>query len=193
MLVESVVKERIMERLLAGAKAMRLGSGMEADTAMGPLVSESHRIKVAEEVEAGVEEGATIAAGGSAPEDERLRGGYYYNPTIMDGVSHEMRVAKEEIFVPVLTVSTFETQEEALMKANFVDYGLWAGVWTRNLGRAHAMARDIEAGIVCINEEPLTFPQTPFGGFKRSGNSSEQGMDAISTYVRVKNVSVNLD
>ena len=77
--------------------------------------------------------------------------------------------------------------------ANDVDYGLWAGLWTKDLRRAHEVASRLEAGIISINEEPVTFPQTPFGGFKRSGNSSEQGMEAVSSYVRVKNVMINLD
>jgi len=104
-----------------------------------------------------------------------------------------MKIGREEIFGPVLTVTTFEGEEDAIRKANDSEYGLWAGVWTRDLRRAHKVAGRLEAGIVAINEEPTTFPQTPFGGFKKSGNSSEQGMDAIATYVRVKNVSVNLD
>jgi aldehyde dehydrogenase (NAD+) len=133
-----------------------------------------------------------VATGGSAPEEEGLREGYFYRPTILDDVTQDMTVAREEIFGPVLTVTTFETEEDAVTKANDTEYGLWAGVWTRDIRKAHRAAKEIEAGIVTINEEPVTFPQTPFGGFKKSGNSSEQGMDAIQTYVRVKNVSVNL-
>ncbi|MBI3859399.1 MAG: aldehyde dehydrogenase [Thaumarchaeota archaeon] len=193
LLVQNEVKDRIMEKLVSGAEGMRLGNGMEADTAMGPLVAESHRKKVSDNVESGVQEGARVATGGKVPDEEELRSGYYYSPTILDDVSHDMKVAMEEIFGPVLTVTPFSDEKDALMKANYVDYGLWAGVWTRDLRKAHTMARELEAGIVCVNEEPLTFPQTPFGGFKKSGNSSEQGMDAMSSYVRVKNVSVNLD
>ena len=104
-----------------------------------------------------------------------------------------MKVAREEIFGPVLTVTTFESQVDAVAKANDSDYGLWAGVWTRDLRRALGVVGSLDSGVVTVNEEPITFPQTPFGGFKRSGNASEQGMDAISSYVRVKNVSINLD
>ena len=192
LLVEAGVKDRIMERLVPEASSMRLGNGLEPETEIGPLVADSHRRRVAGWVEKGIEEGARVATGGSAPEEEGLREGYFYRPTILDDVTQDMTVAREEIFGPVLTVTTFETEEDAVTKANDTEYGLWAGVWTRDIRKAHRAAKEIEAGIVTINEEPVTFPQTPFGGFKKSGNSSEQGMDAIQTYVRVKNVSVNL-
>lgn len=193
LLVQESVRLALVEKLVAGANAMKLGNGLDADTKMGPLVTDAHRERVAGYVKVGVAEGAKVVAGGSSPDAAALKDGYYYSPTIMEGVSQEMRVAREEIFGPVLTVSSFETEDEAVTMANDTEFGLWAGIWTRDIRRAHRMAKELEAGIVTINEEPITFPQTPFGGFKRSGNASEQGMDAISSYVRVKNVSVNLD
>ena len=192
LLVEEEVKDALLQRLVEGADSMRLGDGLIPETAMGPLVADSQRKRVAGYVESGVEEGARVAAGGGAPEDEGLRAGYFYRPTILDGVTRDMKVHREEIFGPVLTVTEFKGEDDAVQKANDSQYGLWAGVWTDDLRRAHTVAAKLESGIVTINEEPITFPQTPFGGFKSSGNSSEQGMDAVHSYVRVKNVSVNL-
>jgi aldehyde dehydrogenase (NAD+) len=193
LLVEEGVKEAVMKRVVEGANAIKVGDGLRPETAMGPLVSESQRRRVADYVEVGTAEGAVVAAGGEVPDDEELKGGYFYRPTVLDGVTPDMRVAREEIFGPVLTVTTFRGDDDAVSKANDSEYGLWAGVWTRDLRRAHSVAGKLEAGIVTVNEEPVTFPQTPFGGFKKSGNSSEQGMDAIQAYVRTKNVSISLD
>ncbi|HUH82696.1 MAG TPA: aldehyde dehydrogenase family protein [Nitrososphaerales archaeon] len=193
LLVEEGIRDSFVEKLVRGADAMKLGDGLAPDTAMGPLVADSQRSRVASYVRIGTDQGAKVVAGGAQPEEEELRAGYFYRPTILDGVTQEMKVARDEIFGPVLTVTTFDGQEDAVAKANDSDFGLWAGVWTKELRRAHRVAAALEAGIVAVNEEPTTFPQTPFGGFKRSGNSSEQGMDAVSSYVRIKNVSVNLD
>jgi aldehyde dehydrogenase (NAD+) len=193
LLVEEGIKDELVRRVVDGANRMKVGDGMNPETAMGPLVAESQRERVAKYVQIGVGEGARVAAGGAAPEDEGLKGGYFYRPTVLEGVTQDMKVAQEEIFGPVLTVTAFEGQDDAVTKANDSEYGLWAGIWTRDLRKAHTVARDLESGIVAVNEEPITFPQTPFGGFKNSGNASEQGMDAVSAYVRVKNVSVNLD
>jgi aldehyde dehydrogenase (NAD+) len=193
LLVEEEVKEAILQSLVEGANGMKVGDGLKPDTTMGPLVAESQRKRVASYVEIGTGEGARVAAGGSPPDQEDLSGGYYYKPTILDGVTQDMRVAREEIFGPVLTVSTFKGDDDAVQKANDSEYGLWAGIWTKDLRRAHIVAGKLEAGIVTVNEEPITFPQTPFGGFKNSGNSSEQGTEAVLAYVRTKNVSVNLD
>jgi aldehyde dehydrogenase (NAD+) len=193
LLVEEEVKEAVVQKLVRGAEAMKLGDGLSPETTMGPLVAESQRKRVAGYVETGRGEGAVVIAGGSLPTEEGLSHGYFYRPTILDGVAQDMTVAKEEIFGPVLTVTTFKGQDDAVRKANDSEYGLWAGVWTDDLRVAHSVAGRLESGIVTINEEPITFPQTPFGGFKSSGNSSEQGVDAVQSYVRTKNISVNLD
>jgi acyl-CoA reductase-like NAD-dependent aldehyde dehydrogenase len=139
-----------------------------------------------------MEEGAKIVTGGGIPEDAELEKGNFVKPTIFYGVNHEMKVGCEEIFGPVLSVFTFQTTEEAMELANATKYGLYAGVWTNNLKLAHQVAARIEAGVVSINEYLVTFPQTPFGGYKDSGIGYENGLQAIGQYTRIKNVSVNL-
>lgn len=193
LLVESSVATKLVGAVTEGARSMKLGDGTNPETKMGPLVADSQRDRVAGFVEGSLEEGATVLTGGKVPEAKELADGFFYEPTVLGDVTRGMKVAREEIFGPVLTVSTFDTTEEAVELANDVEYGLWAGVWTRDLKRAHGVAARLESGIISINEGPVTFSQTPFGGFKRSGNSSEQGMEAISSYVRVKNVMINMD
>ena len=114
-------------------------------------------------------------------------------PTIFDGVSADMRIAREEIFGPVLCAFDFRDEEDLIEAANGTDYGLAAGIWTHGLATAHRIAARLEAGIVTINEFPVTFPQTPFTGFKQSGLGHEQGVDAVDAYTRVKSVSINLE
>jgi aldehyde dehydrogenase (NAD+) len=111
---------------------------------------------------------------------------------VVTEVRPDQRIAREEVFGPVLTVSSFSSPEEAIALANGTTYGLLAAVWTRDLGTAHSVARRLEAGMVTINDPPTTFPQTPFGGFKESGLGFEQGRQAIDAYTRQKNVLVNL-
>jgi acyl-CoA reductase-like NAD-dependent aldehyde dehydrogenase len=192
LLVESTIAQKVIDAVVQGAKVLRLGNGMEPDTRMGPLISDPHRRRVAGFVAGGANDGANVLAGGRVPDTGTLANGFFYEPTVLGNASPEMKVSKEEIFGPVLTITSFETDEEARKLANDVEYGLWAGIWTRDLRRAHTFAQQLEAGIVAVNEEPITFPQTPFGGYKKSGNSTEQGMDAISSYLRVKNISINL-
>ncbi|HXW36321.1 MAG TPA: aldehyde dehydrogenase family protein [Nitrososphaerales archaeon] len=193
LILETSCSKEVLEKIREGARSMKLGEGLDPETKMGPLISSSQRERVDGYVRSGVEDGAELLAGGRAPDAKELSSGYFYEPTVLTGVEQDMKVAQEEIFGPVLSVITFDSPDEAVEKANDTRYGLWAGVWTKNLSRAHSIAQSLDAGIVCVNEEPVTFPQTPFGGFKASGNSSEQGSDAINGYVRVKNVSVNLD
>jgi len=193
LIVEAKCAEELLDKVASAATGMKLGDGLNPETKMGPLVSGTQRERVGSYVKGALEEGAKARTGGRVPSDEALASGYFYEPTILTDVAPEMQVAREEVFGPVLSVLEFEKEDEAVDLANDTRYGLWAGVWTRDLKRAHNVAHRIDAGIVGVNEEPVTFPQTPFGGFKASGNASEQGLDAIGTYVRVKNVSVNLD
>jgi len=186
-LVHEAVRDDLVERLVERAESYELGPG-RADPDMGPLASEAQFEKVTGYVRLGREEGATLAAGGDAPDRE----GYFVEPTVFTGVEGDMRIAQEEIFGPVLSVVSVADEAEALAVANDVEYGLVAGVFTSDVTRAHRFARRLEAGNVYVNKWFGDTNQTPFGGYKRSGIGREKGLEALDSYLQTKNVAVNL-
>ena len=190
LLVHEDIRDEVVERVVERAEATPLGSGIDDDGRMGPAVSESHREEVLGYVETGIEEGATLATGGSIPEEKSE--GYFIEPTVFTDVDNEMTIAREEIFGPVLCVIEFSDFEEAMAIANDSPFGLSAGVWTTDLSTAHDAASRLEYGMVSVNEYPQTFPQTPFGGVKESGLGREQGTEAVREYTQSKTVNVNL-
>ena len=192
LVVEAGVEAPLLEKLKAVAQGLKLGAGVEAGVTMGPLVSRDQMERVLGFVTEARDGGARIFLGGGRPSSPELQEGNFVEPTVVTDVDPEARMVREEIFGPVLAVHRFETAEEALRLANQTRYGLFASIWTRDLATAHGVARQLEAGMVTINEPPMTFPQTPFGGYKESGVGFEQGRDAPLVYTRRKNVIVNL-
>jgi aldehyde dehydrogenase (NAD+) len=188
LLVEESVREPLVDRIIRHAQQVTLGPGME-DPDMGPLVSAEHFDRVMGYVEAGRNEGASLITGGRASEFEK---GYFVSPTVFDGVSSEMSIAREEIFGPVLSVLPFSGDEEAAEIANDSNYGLAAGIFTSDIDRAMRFARDIQAGYVMINEYFTGGPGSPFGGYKQSGIGRERGLVALQNYTQVKNVVVRV-
>ncbi|MFC6988559.1 aldehyde dehydrogenase family protein [Haloplanus sp. GCM10025708] len=187
LLVHESVHDELVERVVDAAESYSLGPGVE-DPDMGPLVSEEQFEKVTDYVELGRAEGATLAAGGDAPNRE----GHFVEPTVFTDVSNDMRIAQEEIFGPVLVVVPFSTADEALELANDVEYGLTSGVFTSDVTRAHRFARDLEAGNVYVNQWFGDTNQTPFGGYKMSGIGREKGLEALESYLRTKNVAIDI-
>jgi len=193
LLVHEDVARTFLDKLKERTEKMRLGPGLEEGVQMGPLVSREQARTVSEAIEEGIRKGSTPLAGGGSPEDARLRDGNFLLPTIFESPPEDSRVAREEVFGPVLAAWSFADLDEAVARANDTPYGLSAGIWTQDLGMAHSLARRLKAGMVSINEYPVTFPQTPFLGWKQSGLGQEQGVDAILFYTHVKNVLVNLE
>jgi acyl-CoA reductase-like NAD-dependent aldehyde dehydrogenase len=192
LLVHASVREELVGRVQAFAEKIRVAPGTEPNAEMGPLVSREQKERVLGFVEEARGAGAKTVTGGSAYLDGPLARGNFLPPTVLESVDPSMRVVQEEVFGPVLSVLPFSSVEEALSLANASPYGLLGSVWTRDLSTAHSVARRLECGMVTINDPPMTFPQTPFGGYKASGLGSEQGREAVEFYTRRKNVLVNL-
>jgi acyl-CoA reductase-like NAD-dependent aldehyde dehydrogenase len=190
LLVERKAHDALVERLIDRAKTMRVGPGV-SDPDMGPIISKKQLETVENYVRIGEREGARIAAGGSRPSDAALAKGFFYQPTLLDHVSPEMRVAQEEIFGPVLAIMTFDDVEEAIAIANRSQYGLVAGIWTRDINKAMTIASRVKTGQVYINTYGAGGGvELPFGGYKKSGYGREKGLDSLASYTQIKNVCV---
>jgi acyl-CoA reductase-like NAD-dependent aldehyde dehydrogenase len=188
---ESIANE--FEDLLGRrAGKSRPGDPLDPKTKIGPLVSAAQRDKVESYVKIGQEEGATLMAGGSRADIGNGKG-YFYEPTIFTNVENSMRVASEEIFGPVLAVIRFKDMGDVKLQANDNPYGLAAGIWTRDIGKAHRAAQVLQAGTVWINTYGLYSAAVPFGGTKESGFGRELGEEGLRAYTRTKSVWVNLD
>jgi acyl-CoA reductase-like NAD-dependent aldehyde dehydrogenase len=166
---------------------------MDKQTQMGPQVSEEQLNRIKGYVDIAKGEGASVLAGGCPPQLEGdFQKGYFFQPTIFGEVTNSMRVAQEEIFGPVVSVITFEGEEDLIRQANEVVYGLSAGIWTKDITRAHRFAKAIKAGTVWINTYNMFNAASPFGGYKQSGYGREMGKHALEMYTHVKSVWVDL-
>ena len=182
LLVHRSVREEVVGRIVDIAQAMRVGDPLDPATQMGPLVSSIHRERVDEHVQNAVAAGAAIRAGGTRPDS----GGFYYRPTVLDGVTPDMAIARDEVFGPVLSVLEFDTVEQAVELANDTDYGLAAAVWTRDVSNAHRVSRAVKAGTVWVNCYEEGDMSVPFGGFKQSGNGRDKSVHALEKYTELK-------
>jgi len=192
LIVHESLRDALLERVRRIAEGLKLGPGLEDSVEMGPLVSREQADRVLEYVRVARADGGTLVTGGAPPDDARLASGHFVRPTVLADVPSDSRAVREEIFGPVLAVTSFADADAAVAAANDSAFGLLATVWTRDLVTAHTVARRLEAGMVVVNEAPTTFPQTPFAGVKGSGVGFEQGARAVESYTRRKNVLVQL-
>jgi len=188
--VEEPAKEEFLARVAERAKKTTVGDPLDKNTRMGPVISKGQLDKVLEYVEAGKKDGAKLIAGGDRPAN--LQKGYFVNPTIFSDVKNSMRIAREEIFGPVLSVLSFKDQADAVAQANDSLYGLAAAVWTKDVKKAHQVARAVKAGTVWINTYNLYDVALPFGGYKQSGFGRELGREALDQYTQTKSVWLDL-
>jgi len=190
LLVERSVHQQVIEQLADGAKKLTPGDPLDKNTRLGALVSKKQQETVLSYIKQGVDEGATLVAGGKAVKPNGK--GFFVEATVFDGVQPEMTIAREEIFGPVLAVLTFDDVEHGVKLANQTIYGLAAGIWTKDIQKAHRAAKAIRAGTVWINSYNLYDSGAPFGGFKASGFGRDLGREALDGYLETKTVWVQL-
>jgi aldehyde dehydrogenase (NAD+) len=192
LLLHQDIYEPFMEKLVARAKALRLGDPLKPETQLGPLVSQEQQERVLHYIEIGKKEGARLLCGGQAPRTKEMEKGCYVEPTIFEDVEIQMKIAQEEIFGPVLAVTLWDEEEKMLEQANGVQYGLCAGIWTSNLRTAHKAAQRLEAGYIWINQYDVYPYGAPFGGYKHSGVGRELAAETILHYTQQKNINIDL-
>ncbi|MGX8014216.1 aldehyde dehydrogenase family protein (plasmid) [Mesorhizobium sp. ORM8.1] len=191
--VESSIYEEFVHRVADFGKKLRIGNGIDPQTQIGPLVSRRQLERVISYIDIGVKEGAKAVAGGARMTEGELAAGYFVAPTVFSNVDNDMRIAQEEIFGPVISVIPFKGMDDLVTSANATMFGLGSGIWTRDIGRVHKLAKEIRAGTVWVNCFGILDPAVPFGGYKSSGYGRESGIQHVDEYLNVKSVWVKSD
>jgi betaine-aldehyde dehydrogenase len=191
-IVDRRVHDRVVELFTAATEKVVVGDPADPATEVGPLVSFRQRDVVEAYVRSGREEGATLVTGGVRPSDPALADGAYLLPAVFDGMTSDMRIAREEIFGPVVGIIPFDTEEEALRLANASPYGLSGSIWSRDIGRALRAVKALKSGVISVNCNNSVHVEAPFGGYKQSGIGRDLGMEALEMYTEIKNVFIDL-
>jgi betaine-aldehyde dehydrogenase len=191
-LVERSAHDRVVELLAEATRKVKVGKPSDETTEVGTLVSFKQRDRVMDYVEVGKSEGAQLVLGGTIPDADELADGAYLMPAIFDNVRNDMRIAREEIFGPVVSIIPFDDEADAIRIANDTPYGLSGSIWSRDIGKAIRTAKAVQAGVLSVNSNSSVHTEAPFGGYKMSGIGRELGMHALDLYTEIKNVYVDL-
>jgi aldehyde dehydrogenase (NAD+) len=193
MFVERSIYDEFVARVAEFGTRMRVGNGLDIDTQMGPLVSREQLARVTEYLAIGAQEGAQAVTGGQRLTEGAYAKGNFVAPTVFRNVTDTMRIAREEIFGPVISAIAFDTIDEVIQRANDTVFGLGGGVWTTDVGKAHKVARRIRSGTVWVNAYNVMDPSVPFGGYKMSGYGREGGVHHVDEYMQTKALILNTD
>ena len=193
LLVHESIYNQMIDQLVTISAGMKMGNPADPKIGMGPMSTHEHGERVLGYIESAKEQGATVVCGGKRAEVPGCEGGFFVEPTIIADVTNDMRVAREEIFGPVLSVIKFSTTEEAIEIANDSDYGLSAGIWTEDLIEAQHLARELQAGSVWINDWHMMRTDAPFGGYKQSGYGREFSKSSLDSYTETKSISSSFE
>ncbi len=190
--VQQGLYDKFIKKVAERTQSIKIGNPFEADTQMGPLVSEEHYKKVSSFMALAKKSKARHVCGGDLPQDKGLKDGFYVTPAIFADCDDDMKFVQEEVFGPLMSVMSFKTEDEVLERANSTHFGLSGAVFTQDFSRAHRVANKIQAGMVWINEYNITPAEIPFGGYKQSGIGRENGLQAIEYYTQLKTIYANL-
>jgi betaine-aldehyde dehydrogenase len=191
LLLDKSIHDSFVEQLVLKAKNIRLGNGMDSSTQMGPVISKEQLHKIERYIQIGIQEGATLILGGKRPAQPELQEGFFIEPTIFTGCHSEMQIVQKEVFGPLLTIETFESEDEAIYLANDSIYGLAGAVWTSDMNQAERVVSRLRMGTTWINDFHPYFPQAPWGGYKQSGIGRELGLAGLEEYTEVKHIYMN--
>lgn len=192
LLIEGSIAGRFVEHLVERSRKIRVGLPEDTTADLGALIHEQHMEKVLGYIQSALDEGAKLEVGGKRLTDNDLAKGFFVAPTIFSGVTPSMKIFREEIFGPVLSVTPFKTVDEAIALANDTNYGLGNGVWTKDIDKAIQVSRELRSGTVMVNTFLETSVQMPFGGFKESGIGRENGLDGLLEFTEVKSTYIKL-
>jgi aldehyde dehydrogenase (NAD+) len=190
--VHDKLHDEVVERLVALTKTLKPGNPLDQNTEIGPVISKKQKETILAYIEAGKQEGASLVCGGKELSVPGCEGGHFIEPTIFTNVTNDMKIAREEIFGPVLSVIRYSDVEEAIEMANDSIYGLAAGIWTRDVNKAYAAARKLQAGVIWINDWHMLRNDAPFGGYKQSGIGREMGKHSLDAYTQLKHVHTSM-